>query len=339
MKENKFWWSDENVAILKERYQIDGPKKLAEVLRTTPPSVILKARRLKIPPKNGENHEPWEWSEWEIKTLKERYPTDDIKELARQMGMPLYVLQRGARKLGIKNLTGRERAGQKNANNNKSCDVHYFDEWSEGMAWTLGFLFADGSITKRQCEVVTYVAVKDIEVLEYIKKQTKSTRKFDKLKANRSKDGNTRQDAYGLILGSTILVKKVMELGLKPSKTYNDDPFPNVPDNMMPHFVRGYLDGDGSIYVTNQDVCRIGFIGSPKFITGLRDSLVRLAGMKEKKVGVEQYKRAKCGRVIWAAKDDITKFYNFAYVSPKSFCLKRKKNRLEDWLLDKGVRI
>ena len=132
------------------------------------------------------------------------------------------------------------------------------------------------------------------------------------------------------MIGSSILIKQMLGLGLKPRKTYNDDPFPNVPDAMMPHFVRGYLDGDGCISVTSKNVCGVSFVGSPKFIVGIHDNLVRLVGMRTHAIQLCG-KKTKWSTVQWSSLEDLRLFYDFVY-SGDHFCLERKKQKLVKWL-------
>jgi hypothetical protein len=116
-----------------------------------------------------------------------------------------------------------------------------------------------------------------------------------------------------------------MELGLKPRKTYRDDPFPSMPDEMVPHFIRGYFDGDGSSCITNEGYLRVSLIGTINFIHGMRKKLVELAGMQFRQTHITYGKTASWAKVVWGAVADCKKFYDFIYPAGYSYCLARKK--------------
>ena len=328
-KESGFRWTKDNERIVKERYVRDGPKKLAELLGTTPVSVVAKAKRLKVRPERETR--PYEWTEEMLTAIKELYPTATRQELIDKIGLPYHAIQTKARKLGLRNVMRTVFSGRSKSLNNTSCDIRFFDTWTPDMAYVLGFLFADGSINKRQTDVVIGLAIKDKVILKFIREAMKSTRKFWYREGHTDENGHKHQKSVYLTVGSKIIVNRLMELGMMPRKTYRDDPFPNVPDDMLPHFVRGYFDGDGTYKGANSGWVVTGFIGSPQFIIGLRDSLVRVAGMPCNVVKLEG-DETPYARVSWGAVEDLRKFRAFIYPDGYSFCLERKKKVIDDWI-------
>ncbi len=331
MSDKTFWWSDEAVTMLRERYVIDGPTKLAAILGTSRMSVTCKARRLKIAP-SYRPALPHDWTENEDAMMVRLYPTSDKPTLEREFGLPYYVLQRRARRLGLFNANASFFSARTRSQQCRSCDIHFFDEWSPDMAYILGFLFADGSISKRQYDVIIGIADKDEVVLRFIKDKTKCKTDISYRDKHVDSRGHVHARSCWLYVRSTLMVKRLMEMGLKPRKTYNDDPFPEVPDAMMKHFIRGYFDGDGTACITGQGYCHIGMIGSPKFIVGLRDSLVRLVGMSCVNT-VLQNTKTPCIRITWGGKDDLKRFRDYIYADRNVFCLARKRDKLEQWLV------
>ncbi|WP_369293538.1 LAGLIDADG family homing endonuclease [Alkalihalophilus lindianensis] len=60
--------------------------------------------------------------------------------------------------------------------------------------------------------------------------------------------------------------------GIKPNK-FNTVEFPNVPDEYMSHFLRGYFDGDGHV---NYKKYQVSFVcGSELFMNSLTSVLTR----------------------------------------------------------------
>jgi hypothetical protein len=327
-----FWWSEEKVEELIALYkQGENRSKIAKVLGTTLASINAKAKRLGIRPKST-NAPTFEWTDEMIATLERLYPTTDRRTLVEVLGVPSYVIGRRAQKTGLRNTNRAWLSAKTRSEQCKSCNIHYFDEWTPDMAYILGFMFADGSITKRLCDMIIGVAVKDLAVLKFIQNETKNTRELRHYRPHVDKDGCQHQESVYLTLSSMVLVRRLMELGLKPRKTYNDDPFPAVPDDVMPHFIRGYFDGDGAAFVACDGRCHVRFIGSPRFIKGIRDALVRAANMTPSTVRIARPKVTLCGRVAWTAQADVRKFRDYIYPPGFSFCLERKKTVLDNWL-------
>lgn len=333
MQKQRFDWTDRHIAIIRKRYATDGPKKLAEEFGTTRVTVTMKARRLGVEPAYR-NKPAFVWTDEMIATMHRLYATADADTLVREVGVPLHVIRSKGRVLGLRNVTCLQRRGRTRSLTQMSVNIHFFDEWSADMAYILGFLFTDGSITKRLYDVVIGLAEKDTCVLDFIKAKTKSTRKYDYRIGSVDKNGHKHAPSVFLTLASKVMVQRLMDLGMKPRKTYTDDAFPNVPDGMMPHFLRGAFDGDGTAFVSSQGYCRVGFVGSPRFIAGIRGALVSLAGMTKNTLVACPNTKTPCTKVLWGGRADISRFRDYVYPSGFSFCLERKKVVLDNWLAE-----
>jgi hypothetical protein len=53
---------------------------------------------------------------------------------------------------------------------------------------------------------------------------------------------------YTLEFSDIHIVNRLLELGGKPRKSFCETKIPSIPDSLFRHFVRGFFDGDGSIY-------------------------------------------------------------------------------------------
>lgn len=339
VKFNKdFQWTEATLQIVKERYATDGPAKLAKEIGITPYAVTAKARRMgvsstrKCPPKD------FEWTEDMLMAIKERYVKEGGEPLAKEFGTTIDTVRRKASSMGLHTIAGHAIAGRERAEKSTSCDIHYFDKLTPNAAWILGFTYADGCVQNKLHGVRYTLARKDEHVLEFIKRELKSDAPIIRLD-NRVNPytGEANLSNSILCLSSMILAESVVSYGIKPRKTYNDDPLPDtIPDELMPHFIRGFFDGDGttSIYKNRGvDTCCIGFIGSPRFITGVRDTLVRLAGMRSPPFNIRPGITVdKIYTVTWYALEDLTLFHKFIYPPGDYFSLQRKKEILDKWM-------
>ena len=57
------------------------------------------------------------------------------------------------------------------------------------------------------------------------------------------------------------LIQRLVALGVHANKTYEDSSeiFDRIPDRLKRHFIRGFLDGDGTIG-NYQNKSRVGFV-------------------------------------------------------------------------------
>lgn len=206
-----------------------------------------------------------QWTDEEIKYLQDNYLTKSNKEMGEFLGRTQKAVQVKLSKLGLL------RPDKYDYNRN------FFEKIdTEEKAYWLGFLYADGYVSlnpeTRNAEVGIEIASKDVQHL----------RKF-----NKSLHGNIEvheRHRTGIITPTDSIVsfrlycKKMVldliKLGCVQNKTFVIR-FPNIPQELKWAFVRGYFDGDGSIY---RDIGRkfIGFnftCGSKEFLEDLREFL------------------------------------------------------------------
>lgn len=122
---------------------------------------------------------------------------------------------------------------------------------SEEKAYFLGLLFTDGSVTdehKRQSQVRLELQERDLELLEKYKnilgigsKTTFSTKK---------NKNNTISKSALVSFRSQKMVDDLKKYGIIKNKTYLTKHLPDIRQELIPHFLRGLIDGDGSIYTT-----------------------------------------------------------------------------------------
>lgn len=118
---------------------------------------------------------------------------------------------------------------------------NYFNLWSSDMAYILGFICADGSISwnsvKGYYSLTITAAEKDKLHLEKIREIIQSSKPLLRGESTKS---------YRLIVNSKKLCRRLMGLGVMPRKSLILK-FPKVPKKYLKDFIRGYVDGDGSL--------------------------------------------------------------------------------------------
>lgn len=155
-----------------------------------------------------------------------------------------------------------------NKQNMTKFDDTVFDKIdTEEKAYWLGFLYADGSISSNRNEVELSLKSSDIEHLEKFKSFL-----------NFSIDKHIFQDSIRCRLHITNkhLKESLINLGCTPRKSLTIT-FPSedkVPQNLQKDFIRGYIDGDGSIMInTRHNAGRLNILGTADMLNGIVNSM------------------------------------------------------------------
>lgn len=157
-----------------------------------------------------------------IKDLSEKYHTDAAYQLQRH---------------GIK-LKGR---GVQKMLSRTGCIKYNWDATTvttEAQAYTLGFLMADGYNTGAQ--VGLKVKTSDLETLKRMKNCFS-----DEIKLQ------SNSQYYSFVISSTVICNNLRKLGIIEHKSYREKSLPNLNSDLIRHFIRGYFDGDGTVFVCN----------------------------------------------------------------------------------------
>lgn len=88
---------------------------------------------------------------------------------------------------------------------------------------------------------------------------------------------------------------------------------PTIDDNLMPHLIRGLIDGDGWITLykpqTRKYGCGLGFCGNKDLVLGVRDYLCNKLNVYP----VKHTLRNKLHQILWCSAKDVAKISNYIY--------------------------
>lgn len=215
----------------------------------------------------------------------------------------------------------------------------FFKKWSPEMAYVLGFFAADGNMikNKRGAHFVSFYST-DKELLEKVKLNLKSNLKISTRKIN-AKYPNHKQ-SYVLQIGSKEIFKDLIDLGMTPNKSLTIR-MPPISKKYLPHFLRGYFDGDGYVSTSTYQkkdrknkstIIITGFTsGSNKFLQGLWKVLKKYRIIE----GGTLYRTL--GYHLCFSTHDSLRLYNFMYQKEKNLYLGRKKAIFEQYFNILGV--
>lgn len=187
----------------------------------------------------------------------------------------------------------------------------FFQHWNRDMAYVLGFFVADGHLSERSVDFE--ISQKDVEILKYIKKVTKSEHPiFIKNKYVRFR------------ISSINMVKDLKNIfGLIGNKTFDYKINFNIPKDFVGDFIRGYFDGDGWSHNRRNSVCS-GFCSASYGLIKDVHSLINNIG----RMRVQYDKRPNRNPLYSIDMDtsDSLKLRDLMY-NKEPFCLHRKKER------------
>jgi hypothetical protein len=200
-------------------------------------------------------------------------------------------------------------------------DFDYFEKIdSEEKAYILGFIYADGCMSKVQNYIRIIIHSKDIDVLEKINKSLGSNYPIKKVKG---------KDHVDLTLCSKKTREDLGKLGCLPNKTYHLD-FPDINPSLKRHFIRGFFDGDGCFTFSLE---RNRFSVKIVCTFEMSDALTKIVKdeleIDAKSYVISNLKRAKLKSFEIQGMYKCHKFLDFIYNNANIF-LKRKKEKYEE---------
>lgn len=261
-----------------------------------------------------------------IKYLNKKYHTD-TRYLFKKYGIPIKSKEE------VKKWREKYRPGRLQLN------FTFENITKESEAYITGFVFADGYTTNKQLGF----KLKTLDG-EFVKK----------IKDFFNKDISLRREksCVGFVVSSALVLKNLKNLGMDGHKIENPRRVPQIEKSLLRHFIRGYFDGDGTIFVCkdrNKRYLKSNICSTNIEILQDFQEILRQEGIYST-INVERRK----GKTLWCVdhyieshfdmyrlfirkKEDIRKFYDFIYKDATWF-LPRKKAVFDSnmQLLDTG---
>lgn len=214
---------------------------------------------------------------------------------------------------------------------------------TEHKAYWFGFLSADGNIRKHGNQYLIQFSNCDKEAIEGFLKDVESSMPITKeiIKEN-------SKLCYKIGLTSEIMYKDLERHGCVPNKSLTLL-FPNekdIPKHLIRHYIRGFFDGDGSVYVLNKKWIKnpisnptvaikqylgIGINGTKEFL----ESLCKYLKFNK----VEKEKRSPLTNTYYCRtsnQETIKEIYQYLYENATVY-LERKKKVFDNYYFKKDV--
>lgn len=188
-------------------------------------------------------------------------------------------------------------------------DKNYFTNIdTNDKAYWLGFLYADGCVSeykkpngKIHCMVLD-IGLSDKDKQHLVKFNNSLKSNIEIKHKTVSGCGTSR-----LTVCCTNMCRDLISHGCTPQKSLILE-FPSLNDKLLPHFIRGYFDGDGCIYLGKYKYV-INFVGTKNFLTDLRNVL------KEHNISgpLKIYSKGNAYQMYIYGYNNLKEFYNYVY--------------------------
>ncbi len=253
------------------------------------------------------------WTEEELQFLKDNYEKMPTKELSYYLqDRDPHAISQKAYKLGLQSPRRLYFPNE---------DV--FDEINEFSAYWLGFLAADGCVREEKHEIALKIKESDFYHLEKFKNWISPKSPI-----------RTYDNMVELKVHSNKLFDRLCELGIIPRKTYVLK-YPDwMPQKLHKHFVRGFTDGDGTIYhfnlkKDNYHTIAWGVVGTEDMVSSIIDILKSELDI-DTKMSYQQKKNCLLYRCRLVSKNAI-KVLDWLYKDSEIY-LDRKYKLYTDWV-------
>lgn len=267
------------------------------------------------------------------KTLQELLTQEEIEEI-----ITMYKNNISLREIERKTHHGRDRISKmlENLGIKTTSGNHYrkyffdFDFFekidTELKAYWLGFMYADGCVLPQnrygEQKIQLTLAQQDEQTIIDFKNDLKSTYPIRYDNSKHKKNENAQIQVI-MNMCSQKTVDDLKKLGCVEKKSLILT-FPTeeqVPNSLIHHFIRGYFDGDGSIYISNNRG-NISFVGTEDFIKTLSSYFNYGSVVQDKRKPNSWYLNT-------AGYNPVKEYYDFMYQDATRY-MQRKYNKFQE---------
>ena len=211
---------------------------------------------------------------------------------------------------------------------------------TELQAYLLGFYAADGNINEKRKTFRIHLQKQDSELV-YLYKDIISpdartfTVEEHKTTGRNGQEANAHE-SFGVDITSAKLCTDLVNLGIGYNKSYSDLHIPEMSENLVRHFIRGYFDGDGCITIWlskekgKSDRVRGKFDICAKSASILNE-FIKFFATHDIKINLNYLKIDDMYRISTSSKKELEKIYNMLY-KDSNFYLSRKFNKFDHYV-------
>lgn len=272
-----------------------------------------------------------------FQAIRDRYPEEGPDLIAQEFNKNRQTVMARASSMGVKfKHQHRNKAASRLANYD-AVDLSVLRIWTPDLAYFLGFIYADGSVDSKLTHIAFDLQHQDEQILYDIRAFLKSNHTITHHPERRDKNGKKRATSRVSFCGK-LLVKLLMEdHGLLPRKSYVDCPMPHIPSDLLCHFARGMLDGDGTVAFMKEGNPNptVRWYGTPLLMDSFRRFISTQARVSEPEVKPRyeiEETAISLSQISWYQHEDLRRLYRWLYPAGEYLFLVRKKENFEQLL-------
>jgi transposase-like protein len=221
-------------------------------------------------------------------------------------------------------------------------DADYFQNIDcPDKAYFLGLLYADGCVYPPDRKMTISLQQGDRAILDNMREKIGSNKPlyFRPPYSKKNKKGVTinSHGHYVLTVVNEKMVNDLISHGVTPRKSKNLK-FPNLPNDLIVHFIRGFFDGDGGVTLSRNDAkCSVSFMANIEFLYVLRDYMIRFIDVGQNKKFIK-HDTCDIHYIFIHKRAEIQSIYNWFYDHENEVSyIFRKKDKLSRFLYPNKV--
>jgi intein-encoded DNA endonuclease-like protein len=202
-----------------------------------------------------------------------------------------------------------------------NIDSSFFEKIdNEAKAYFLGLLYADGCNYESNNNVNLFLQPRDKHIIE----EFKNALNFSGRVIERKKLGETK--AYGISFKNKKISADLAKLGCIKNKSKSLEKLPDLNEDLMCHFIRGYFDGDGTVYKHYKyNSLYFSIIGLSPVIDKIQDILIKNCNLSKTKLYSHRNKQNKY--FVYGGSTQVYRIFNYLYPHETKYKLNRKHTK------------
>ena len=321
----KILFSEKQINDIIHKYKVENysQKNIGEIYGVSKNVIARILKENNIPSKDNSKEIPEEI----VEQILDRYVNEHygLQSAGAPWGYGQKVVETLLKKA---NITKRSYIESKQITRLYSLNDDFFKEQNSNMAYILGFLASDGNVSSSENSINIQLQRADEQILKDIKEIVQSNRPLDYYTTVAGRETVKFQ------VWSSSWKNDLSLYGIIPNKTFNLQPPNYLKKEYRIDYIRGYFDGDGSIWwkENNFHQCYWDIVGaSNSVINWIYQTLVNDYGIINS-FGINNFYTSndvKMYKISYYGFEKIKLLYSALYYDDNVLCLKRKKEKME----------
>lgn len=311
-------YHDTIISLYKDGYSLEN---ISEIYNSYPTYIsnILNEYNIQC------RHQPLDFSIKEVRNMYALYCNGiKITDISKQYNIDVSSVYKLFKQNGLQVKNNEE------AHRKYTINEYYFDEINTpNKAYILGLLFADGCNSTTKSQVDISLQEEDRHILEDIKNEIEINKPLG-FKNYHDKNPN-HKNQYSLSITCKHMSDTLFKLGMVDAKSLILE-FPEwLNKDLYSHFIRGYFDGDGCLYLGNNlNCCEVTIVSTVMFIEKIIEILAQEINVTMRIKTQKQHKPVTKVGVI-TGRNKIAMFLDWIYQDAE-LKLNRKYKKYQEFM-------